>query len=166
MRKLFYILIIALAATSCAVDTECRQQIDVLVGIQLKGDSLRLAADSVDYEHVTFNSVRGMEVWGVGRDSLIVTEDNSVQQLRLPLRKDADTTAFVLSYCGMRDTLIFTYTRTDVYVSLACGCAVFSTLDTVSCPSMQFIDSLQILNSAITTAKENHIQLFFHKPQN
>lgn len=164
MRKVFYILILALAAASCAVDTECRQQIDVLVGIQLKGDSLRLATDSVNFEHVQFTSVRGMEVWGVGRDSLILTENNSVQQLRLPLRKNADTTAFVLRYCGLQDTLIFTYTRTDAYVSLACGCAVFSTLDSVYCPSMQFIDSLEIINSAVTTVKENHLQLYFHKP--
>lgn len=164
--RLFCILSIALSAASCAVDTECRQQIDVLLGIQMAGDSLRLATDSVNYEHVTFSSVRGMEVWGAGRDSLIVSEKDAFQQLRLPLRKDADTTAFVLNYCGLQDTLIFAYARNTTYISLACGCAVFSTLDTVYCPTMQFVDSLEILNTAITTAKENHIKLYFHKIQN
>lgn len=163
--KYLYLLALGLLMASCAVDTECRQQIDVLLGVQMQGDSLRIASDSIHYEHVGFSNVRGIEVWGAGRDSLIVGDKDYVQQLRLPLRKDADTTAFVLSYCGLQDTLIFAYTRNDVYVSLACGCAVFSTLDTVYCPTMQFIDSLEILNTAVSTAKENHLKLYFHKIQ-
>lgn len=138
----------------------------MLLGVQLQGDSLTLSADSVTYEHVSFTNVRGLSVRGAQRDSLITDGSKSISALSLPLRKDVDTTAFILDYCGLEDSLIFTYTRQQTYVSLACGCAVFCTIDTVVCPTTQFIDSVEILNTAVSTVSEKHIKLFFHTPQN
>lgn len=165
MKKLLLFISIALFVASCSVDTECRQQIDVRLGVQLTGDSLCLSADSVTYEHTSFTNVRGLSVRGAQRDSLIEDGSKSISALSLPLRKDADTTAFILDYCGLEDSLIFAYTRQQTYVSLACGCAVFCTLDTVYCPTAQLVDSITVLNSAVTTVSEKHIKLYFHKPQ-
>lgn len=164
MKHFCLIIFSALLLASCAVDTECRQDIKVLLGAQMAGDSLRLSADSTTLEHTTFTSVRGMSVRGLGRDSLLQESNLSFSSLRLPLRKDADTTGFILDYCGLEDTLMLRYTRQDTYVSLACGCAVFATLDSVWCTFPQFIDSLDVLNTAVSTAKENHLKIYFHKP--
>lgn len=167
-RQLIRLGIVFLSAwclLSCTVDTECRQQIDVLLGIQLQGDSLRLNADSTDYEHVSFTQVSGMAVYGAERDSLIEDGSKSFKSLSLPLRKTSDTTAYVFCYRGLQDTLLLTYTRENKYISLACGCAVQAVLDTVYSPTAFFIDSIEIKNAAVTTVKETHIQLYFHLPQ-
>ena len=156
---------ILIAFTSCTADTECRQQINVVVGVQLQGDSLRLNADSSAYDTVSFTSIRGLSVCGVERDSLISDGQKSISSLSLPLRKTADTTAFALSLAGVDDTIFIAYTREPNFISLACGCAVFSTIDTVDFTS-RFIDSVEVLNTAVTTVKENHLKLYFHLPQN
>lgn len=158
------IAIIALGITSCTVDTECRQQINVVVGVQLQGDSLRLNTDSTAYDTVSFTQIRGLSVCGVSRDSLLSDGQKSISSLSLPLRKTADTTAFAFSLAGIDDTLLVVYTREPNYISLACGCAIFSTIDTIDYTT-RFIDSVEVLNTAVTTVKENHLKLYFHMPQ-
>ena len=158
------IAIIALGITSCTVDTECRQQINVVVGVQLQGDSLKLNADSTAYDTVSFTQIWGLSVCGVARDSLLSDGQKSISSLSLPLKKTADTTAFALSLAGVDDTLIIAYTRAPNFISLACGCAVYSTIDTIDYTT-RFIDSVEVLNTAVTTVKENHLKLYFHMPQ-
>ena len=155
---------IAIAFSSCTADTECRQQINVVVGVQLQGDSLKLNADSTAYDTVSFTQIRGLSVCGVARDSLLSDGQKSISSLSLPLKKTADTTAFALSLAGVDDTLIIAYTREPNFISLACGCAVYSTIDTVDFTT-RFIDSVEVLNTAVTTVKENHLKLYFHMPQ-
>ena len=155
---------IILAITSCSVDTECRQQINGVVGVQLQGDSLRLNADSSAYDTVSFTQIRGLIVHGLEHDSLLADGLTSISTLQLPLKKKADTTAFVLSLAGIEDTLLIAYTRELSYVSLACGCAVLSTIDTLDFTT-HFIDSVELINTAVTTVKENHLKLYFHLPQ-
>lgn len=152
------------ALSSCTADTECRQQINVVVGVQLQGDSLKLNADSSAYDTVRFTQIRGLSVCGVARDSLLSDGQKSISSLSLPLKKTADTTAFALSLAGEDDTLIIAYTREPNFISLACGCAVYSTIDTVDFTT-RFIDSVEVLNTAVTTVKENHLRLYFHLPQ-
>lgn len=127
----------------------------------LQGDSITFDADSIP-AHVSYTSAKGMSVWGVGRDSLIA-DSATVTNLALPLRKDADECAFILNHKSLSDTLYLAYTRDTQFISLACGCAVFARLDTVYSTS-NYIDSIDVLNTNITTAKENHIKIFFHNP--
>lgn len=197
---------------SCAVDTVCRQEMGVTLGIAFSGDSIKVTTDTIKiptdtvkvpvdtvripvdtipsdsnlnfvdsvvysdsiiyrdsiaytYDSISFTSVKGMSVHGVLRDSLLADGTTTLSALRVPLRKDADTTAFVFTYRGAEDTLYISYDRQEMFVSLACGCAVFATIDSVWCPTAQFIDSLDILNTAVTTGKDNHIKLYFHNPE-
>ncbi len=127
----------------------------------LQGDSIAYDADSLP-THISYTSATEMNVWGVGRDSLIANSA-TVSNLALPLRKDADDCAFILCHKGLSDTLYLAYARDTQFISLACGCAIFARLDTVYSTS-NYIDSIDILNTNITTAKENHIKIFFHNP--
>lgn len=147
--------------TSCAVDTECRQDMRVRMGVSISGDSLRLMEDSVTYGHVSYSSVGPMTVYGEGSDSLMA-DSATVSTLYLPLRKDRDTCTYVFAFDGQEDTMEIYYTRKETFVSLACGCAVFATIDSVDW-STNALDSVKIINTAVTTIQETHLKLFFHK---
>lgn len=149
---------------ACSADTECRQKADVFLGVVFSGDSLRLNADSTDYEHATFTSVTGMQITGVGRDSILYGESKSITKAQLPLRPDTNITAFQLQYQGMNDTLYIIHDNQMNFISLACGCFVFHTInDSASYHTCHFIDSIRILNSQVTAKKEDHLRIYFHK---
>lgn len=135
---------------------------EVRLSVQLQGDSLRLAADSSSWEHVSFTQAKGMSVCGVGATPL--ADQQTLSNISLPIKPDADECAYAITYQGQTDTLYLAYTREETYVSLACGCAVFALLDSVY-SSTRFIDSLEVLNTAVSTAAEKHIKLYFHQTQ-
>lgn len=147
--------------TACSIDTECRQDMQVYLRVALQGDSIAMNEDSVAY-HTTYTSIKGISVQGVGRDSLILDEATT-STLLLPLKKTEDACAFAITYQAQTDTLYLAYAREEVFVSLACGCAVMATIDTAY-TSHTFIDSLEVLNTAVSTAPEKHIKLYLHKP--
>lgn len=163
MKNVFYIVISALLLAACTTDTTCRQDMQVQMGVQLEGDSLRLNADSTAYEHVTFSMMKQVTVTGVGAAEPIV-DRSTVSSLNLHLHPAQDECSYVFTYQGLSDTLHLLYTRQEQFVSLACGCAVFATLDTAYVGG-HFLDSVQILNTAVTTAKEKHLKIFFHQIQ-
>ncbi|MBQ9339649.1 MAG: hypothetical protein IJS13_04860 [Paludibacteraceae bacterium] len=156
------LLVLTLVVLSgCELDKECRQDMRVRVGLRLTGDSLRLSADSITYEHVQYNNVGPMTIHGIGSDSLLA-DSADVSSIYLPLRKDADSSMYAIEYDGETDTLTITYSRQETFVSLACGCAVFATIDTAYCTTTN-IDSIKIANSNVTTQQETHIEVFVHK---
>lgn len=150
--------------TGCSVDTECRQKADIYLGVTFVGDSLRLTADSTDYEHVQFTSFKGMQITGVGRDSILYGLNTNISKAQLPLRPDSTITAFQLIYNGQSDTLYIVHDNQYNFISLACGCFVFHNInDSASYHTHHFIDSVHILNTQVTSAKEDHLRIYFHK---
>jgi len=143
---------------ACTMDTECRQDMAVEMGMELIGDSIKMNGDTAVHQRFT-NGI--FTIYGLGRDSLIV---DSVRTSRVyaPLRKDADTTGFVMRFEGQQDTLYLAYTRRENFVSLACGCAIMASIDSVW-STHRFIDSLCIKNTNVTTATETHVSVYYHK---
>ena len=133
----------------------------VRLGLSLTGDSLKLAADSVTYVHESFSNVGPVSIYGIGSDSLLA-DSSSVSTAYLPLKKDSDSSLYVIAYDGAADTLTVVYELQETFISLACGCAVFATIDTLLY-TKEKIDSVKINNSNVTTQKETHITLFVHK---
>lgn len=157
-------MLIAGLLTGCSADTECRQKADIYLGVTFVGDSLRLTADSTDYEHVQFTSVTGMQITGVGRDSILYDASANMSKAQLPLRPDSLITAYQLIYNGQSDTLYIVHDNQYNFISLACGCFVFHTInDSASYHTHHFIDSVHVLNTQVTSAKEDHLRIYFHK---
>lgn len=155
--------------SSCDPDTECRQSAAVYLKVVLTGDSLapsidtaRLVIDTLAKDTVRFSSVKGLRVWGLGRDSLICDSSATVSALFLPLRPDSLRSEFVLAYNGQIDTLTIRHANDMQFISLACGCFVYHTIEGFSM-SRHFLDSLHILNEQVTTSADDHLQLYFHK---
>jgi len=160
---------VALLMAACTVDTECRQSTGIRLNVVFMCDSLRpstdsarVAKDSLAMDTIRFSTIKGLEIHGLDRDSILYTEDEVLSLIKLPLRPDSLHSDFVFSYNGLTDTLTIHHQNDMQFISLACGCMVFHTLDGVS-GSRTFIDSVDILNTVVTTSNDEHLRLFFHK---
>ena len=173
MRQITQIVLISLVALiglmACTTDTECRQNTAIYMQVVFTGDSLRqstdsarLALDSTAMDTIRFSTITGMQIRGVGRDSIICDSTSTISKAKLPLRPDTTITSFELKYNGLTDTLNIFHQNDMQFISLACGCFVYHIIDGFSF-THAFIDSCDIKNSAVTTASEDHLQVYFHK---
>lgn len=152
----------------CNADRECRQESGIYLNMLFTGDSLRastdsarLAIDPLASDTIRFSTVSGMNIHGLGIDSLLLA-GNAASTVKMPLRPDSTYSDFVLEYNNLADTLRIYHLNDMRFISLACGCFVYHTIERVSFTSA-FIDSVDILNTAVTTTKENHLHIYFHK---
>ena len=155
-------------SVACSADKECRQDGSVYMNVLFTGDSLqlttdsaRLAVDSTACDTVTFTTVSGMVIQGLGRDSILYG-GGAISKAYLPLRPDTTLTAYVLQYNGLFDTLYVLHQNDLRFISLACGCFVFHTIDSAYAAGT-FIDSAVIINTAVSTVNEEHLRVYFHK---
>lgn len=137
----------------CRPDTVCRQDIQVLAGVTTEWVLTDTAGNTTP--QVTWDSV---SVWGVGNDSLLYDNTYAVETLALPLRIDTTMSAFVILWHGTYDTLYIHHDNTRKFISSACGCAVYHTLDTTWVAGT-FVDSLYIVNSSVETVQQTNIHL-------
>ncbi len=161
-------LVASLLLIGCETDTECRQSSAIYMNVVFSGDSLRPSTDSVRLsldsgamDTVRFSTVSGLEIRGLGRDSVLYPDSVSISAAKLPLRPDTTLSQFVLRYQGKSDTLIISHQNDMQFISLACGCFVYHTLDNAAFAG-SFVDSTDILNAAVTTASDTHLRIYFH----
>lgn len=140
----------------CRPDTICRQDTDVALGVSVRW----LLTDSTGAVtlQTAFDSIR---VQGVGNDSVLYDNGKNVSTLQLPLRADTCVTAFALLWHGAEDTLFVRHDNTRHFISQACGCTVYHTIDTVW-HSGNAIDSVAILNSTVESDGQENVQLTMH----
>ena len=131
--------ILSLMLAACTVDTECRRSTGIHLNVVFSCDSLRqstdsarLAKDSLAMDTIRYSTISGLEIHGLGRDSILYTEDQTISLAKLPLRPDSLHSDFVLSFNGHTDTLTILHQNDMQFISLACGCMVFHTIDDVT----------------------------------
>ncbi len=155
LRSTLYIihftLAIAFAMASCTPDTECRQDEHVRCVV--------VFADANTGEALAFDS---LTVQGVGSDSLILNNAKGVSKLSLPLRVDTTATSFLLTSGDIyQETITIYHTPAPYFVSMACGCFVYHTIDTIQTDNILFTQA-EILNSAVQNMPEDNIQLIIN----
>lgn len=153
--------LLALAFVACEADRECRQDSGIGLNVVFQGDSLQLNAEGTAFDTIRFTSVSGMTLHGAGVDSLLMN-GSAASSVKLPLRPDTTFSDFVLEYNGYVDTMRVLHLNDMQFVSLACGCFVYHTIENVRC-THAFVDSVVILNSAVSATKDPHLRLYFHK---
>lgn len=157
---------LALAAGSCS-GNECYENHSAL--------PLASFYDSVTMGQVTLQRV---EIYGIGApgDSVLYTPQ-SLSQAYLPFRIWEDETSYVFEYYGSipdsiasafpelvpRDTVTFSYTPKEWFVSPACGAMYFYDMRGVEHTSV-LIDSIAY-NEVITNENATNIQIFFRTDQ-
>ncbi len=137
----------------CRPDTVCRQDIQVMANITTEWVLTDTAGNITT--QVAWDSV---SVWGIGNDSLRYDNSYAVETLALPLRIDTTVSAFVILWHGAYDTLYICHDNTRHFISSACGCAVYHTIDTTWVAGT-FVDSLYIVNSTVETVQQTNIHL-------
>ena len=155
LYKLFLLLLVTGGGllTGCRPDTICRQDTDVAMGVSVRW--LQKDSAGTTAEQNTFDSIR---VQGIGNDSVLYNNGKNLSALRLPMRPDTCVTAFALLWHGTKDTLFIRHDNTRHFVSQACGCMVYHTIDTVW-HSGSAIDSIALINSTIENNEQENIQL-------
>lgn len=99
---------------------------------------------------------------GVDNDSLLLKSASKVSRFEFFLKQDTTFTAYVLAFPADdvdNDTLFIRHINKDKVISMDCGCATFSTIDSVIY-SKHTIDSLVLINKAIGTSDEENIRIF------
>lgn len=150
------LVVLAMVLFSCRPDTICRQDLSVSMGVSvawLQVDTAGKATVQTKWDSIS--------VWGVGNDSVLYANAKEVSELRLPLRADTMETAYVLLWHGQQDTLLITHDNTRRFISQACGCMVYHTLEKVVHRG-GVVDSVEVLNSLIESAREDNIRLSVH----
>ncbi len=157
-NALHYILLLTLGSwlltlSACTPDTECRQDEHVRCVV--------VFADANTQEALAFDS---LTVQGVGSDSLVLNNAKNVGKLSLPLRVDTNETSFVLTSGDIyQETITIYHTPAPYFVSMACGCFVYHTVDSVQTENILFAQS-EILNTAVQNMPEDNIRLLIDVP--
>lgn len=147
-----FALLMGLAA--CQPDTTCRQSTDVVAGIALRGisiDSTGVATDFTAWDEIT--------VQGVGNDSVLYDNSTNVSRILVPLCIDTNITAYSLDWKNQEDIIYFRHDNTRRFISMACGCVVYHTIDSVWCKGT-WIDSVKIVNSAVEPVEQDNVRVF------
>ncbi len=140
-----------LLLASCTPDTECRLDENVRCVI--------VFADASTQAALAFDS---LTVQGVGNDSILMYNKKNVSQLSLPLRVDTTETTFVLRSGDYQETVTIYHTPAPYFVSMACGCFVYHTIDTIRTENI-LLTQAEILNTAVQNTPEENIRLLIER---
>lgn len=167
MKKIYLLLAIAFAFSSCEKDDICDANTST---------TPRLIIQFYDSVNTTeLKNVSNLQVTGVGLATPLAVF-NGVSTIELPLKTDATTTKFSLilnstSTTGTNneDFLEFNYTSQPIFVSRACGyksvfqlSATNGVLQTnAAAPDESWILGMTIQTNTIETENETHIKIYF-----
>lgn len=155
MRRLLHIAawVIALASALCACsDNSCSEN-----GSALPLATIYLAGNQ---QYIGGLTVKGI---GVPGDSLLV-DSGTVNQVYLPLRASATSTAYALwrtvNGVVIADTLTITYTPIEYFHSIECGAMFNYEISDLTCTT-HGIDSVVPVTTLVTNATTPVMRIYF-----
>ena len=155
-KCLFVVCGVFLLLTGCTVDKECRLEYSARLAVLLQVDSVSASNDTVRLE-----ALDSLSVWGRGQDSLWLNNQKKVTYLSLPLRVDTTCTEYVLSVnASGEEHLCIYHQNMPRFISLACGCFVYYTIDSITC-SGDLVDRVEILNAQVENVSQDNVRLYF-----
>lgn len=153
LYSLFLVLCSLFAA--CEPDTACHQELGSAVQITLSADSVTSAGDTAYYAQ--WDSVT---VVGIGSD--IGMQGKGVKVMGLELRPDTNLTAYLMLYHNQIDTLYIQHTPRQQFISMACGCAVYHTIN-AAWSSDPRVDSVRIINASVESVAQDNLCIYLHE---
>ncbi|MGI9547057.1 MAG: DUF6452 family protein [Flavobacteriaceae bacterium] len=163
LRAIFLIILGFILINSCEKDDIC-----------VEGDTPLLIITFYDAENPEEpKTVSSLRVQGLGQESPVdtFTDRSSLDSISIPLRINQPDTGFLLildsateddAETGNIDTLSFSYTTQEVFVSKACGfIANYDELnESLTTDAENWIQSIEIISSTINSQASAHVQIF------
>ncbi|MCQ2310794.1 MAG: DUF6452 family protein [Paludibacteraceae bacterium] len=151
MKHILYYSTLLILLCSCKPDTVCRS----VMTVGLVGELREHYTDQYGKQQVQ-TVWDSLTVQGVGNDSVLYDNSKAVDKTTLPLRHDADSTVYTLTYHGLTDTLTTHYSSNQIFVSMECGCAYHHAISHID-HTRHWIDSIDVVNDAITREGKTNI---------
>lgn len=98
-------------------------------------------------------------IWGVECDTVPYIKVKNQSKLWLPLRVDTAVTTYQILWHEQLDFITIHHNNDRQFISNACGCMVYHTIDTVLFGGA-FIDSVEVLNTIVSGTTEENILLY------
>ena len=114
--------------------------------------------DTAGVESV-MNQWDSVQIRGVECDTVPYIEVKNQSKLWLPLRVDTAVTTYQIRWHEQLDSITIHHTNDRQFISNACGCMVYHTIDTVLFSGV-FIDSVEVLNTIVSGTTEENILLY------
>ncbi|MDR2840834.1 MAG: hypothetical protein LBV75_06165 [Paludibacter sp.] len=159
MKYLYYILIISsitLYSCSTADDKSCRETEKVQMHINFFDTVYNAASGKVSEKQLYIDS---LTIQGIGSDSLLYENKKNLHEIFLPLKKNENSTQFVILFNQTADTITIQHLNSNYFISLACGCEIVQNIENVTF-THNYIDSLQIINPAINLLDVKNIKIY------
>ena len=100
-----------------------------------------------------------VQIWGIECDTVPYIEVKNQSKLWLPLRVDTAVTTYQILWHAQLECITIHHTNDRQFISNACGCMVYHTIDTVLFGGV-FIDSVEVLNTVVSGITEENILLY------
>ena len=118
----------------------------------------RTSIDTAGVESV-MSQWDSVQIWGIECDTVPYIEVKNQNKLWLPLRVDTAVTTYQILWHEQLDFITINHTNDRQFISNACGCMVYHTIDTVLFGGV-FIDSVEVLNTIVSGTTEENILLY------
>ena len=158
ISKLFLLLLLpSVFIWSCNSDYSCRQDTEVSLSVNF----YQPKRDDAKQKLVMQPLNDTIKIYGLGQDSLLYVGKN-ISSARLPLKPFDDMTLFVVQKDSlMADTLRFSHTNEEFFLSVECGVVYHHTLTSVF-TSFNSIDSVSIINpKVIDNQTQGQVKIYF-----
>lgn len=111
--------------------------------------------------NVDKDTLETLTVTALVNDTVIINNQQKVQDLSLPLRYTADSTALVFHYPeGLSDTVVFFHENTPYFLSMDCGYQMKQALTGVQY-TRHLLDSIYVRNKEAGIYGTENIKLFY-----
>ncbi len=175
------LLQILFLVTSCGVDSTCRKDLNVIMGVSFYKKTLSSTTNTYTTTLTSIDSltvqgidslgmpVKHLSSSGVIVDSALYKNVSGVNKISLQLNKSkyATESKYVITYKKKSDTIVIVHNNSDQYLSLECGCIKVHSIDTVIVATKSFnstknfIESVKITNHDVNTTNAEHLQIYF-----
>ena len=140
---------------SCQPETRCYQEMNSVMVVTLSADSINNNGDTINYTQ--WDSIA---IIGIGSD--ISMQGKKLKSIGVELRPDTNITMYLMQYHNQTDTLFVEHTPKQHFVSMACGCAVYHTINKVWSSDSR-IENIAIINANIETIAQDNICIHLHE---
>ncbi len=156
MRKLLVLLVLVLLFVACNNDGECREERYVAMGVKLMYPKFDAEREMYVATEFVPDSIT---VKGVDNDSVLYYK-KQMNEFQLPLQKSNDSSQYVFYTNGVYDTVTILHENQDNFLSMECGCIVFSTIKEVLMTNYR-LDSARILIPDVINVKATNIEIYY-----